>query len=303
MRLSHLSAAKRSRGSGRFGDVFDPNTGEVQAKVALANMSQVEHAIANAQAAQPAWAATNPQRRVCVVFSTWCRRNTTASPASPSEHGKTLPGARRHPARSNRLRHSASRQGRIHRGAGPGIDLLFRAEALGVVAGITAVQFPGDYRSGNVRRRSPAATPSSSSRRNATLLCRCGLPSCSSRPACWKACSTWSMATRKRSIRCSLTTASRRSALSAPRRSRNIFITPGRATVSACSASAAPNHMIVMPDADMDQAVDALIGAGYGSAGELMAISVAVPVGKETADTLLGKLARGEPEDRPLQPR
>ena len=65
----------------------------------------------------------------------------------------------------------------------------------------------------------------------------------------------------------------------------------------------AKNHMIVMPDADMDQAVDALIGAGYGSAGErCMAISVAVPVGKKTADILVEEAdpARGEPEDRPL---
>ena len=65
----------------------------------------------------------------------------------------------------------------------------------------------------------------------------------------------------------------------------------------------AKNHMIVMPDADMDQAVDALIGAGYGSAGErCMAVSVAVPVGKKTADTLVEEAdpARREPQDRPL---
>ena len=67
--IGHFIGGKAVHGnSGRFGDVFDPNTGEVQAKVALASHSEVEHAIANAAAAQPAWAATNPQRRARVMF-------------------------------------------------------------------------------------------------------------------------------------------------------------------------------------------------------------------------------------------
>jgi len=67
--IGHFIGGKAVKGiSGRFGDIFDPNTGEVQARVALAKHSEVEHAIANAEAAQPAWGATNPQRRARVMF-------------------------------------------------------------------------------------------------------------------------------------------------------------------------------------------------------------------------------------------
>ena len=67
--IGHFIGGKAVKGaSGRFGDVFDPNTGEVQAKVALAKQSEVAHAIADAQGAQPGWAATNPQRRARVMF-------------------------------------------------------------------------------------------------------------------------------------------------------------------------------------------------------------------------------------------
>src|SRR5580693_1556385 len=67
--IGHFIGGKAvTGGSGRFADVFNPNTGEVQARVALAKHSEVEHAIALAQAAQPAWAATNPQRRARVMF-------------------------------------------------------------------------------------------------------------------------------------------------------------------------------------------------------------------------------------------
>ena len=96
--IGHFIGGKTVPGtSGRFGDVFDPNTGEVQAKVALAKHSEVEHAIANAEAAQPAWAATNPQRRARVMFKFLelvQKEYDSLARLLSSEHGKTFPDAR-----------------------------------------------------------------------------------------------------------------------------------------------------------------------------------------------------------------
>src|SRR5215467_4492617 len=96
--IGHFIGGKAVKGtSGRFGDVFDPNTGEVQAKVALAKHSEVEHAIANAQAAQPGWAATNPQRRARVMFKFLeliQKEFDALAKLLSSEHGKTVPDAR-----------------------------------------------------------------------------------------------------------------------------------------------------------------------------------------------------------------
>jgi malonate-semialdehyde dehydrogenase (acetylating)/methylmalonate-semialdehyde dehydrogenase len=96
--IGHFIGGKTVKGtSGRSGDVFDPNTGEVQAKVALAKKSEVEAAIANAQAAQPSWAATNPQRRARVMFKFLeliQKEHDSLAKLLSSEHGKTLPEER-----------------------------------------------------------------------------------------------------------------------------------------------------------------------------------------------------------------
>src|SRR6187399_3368500 len=92
--IGHFIGGKVVKGaSGRFGDVFDPNTGEVQAKVALASKSEVEAAIANAEAAQPGWAATNPQRRARVMFKFLelvAKDTENLARILSSEHGKTI---------------------------------------------------------------------------------------------------------------------------------------------------------------------------------------------------------------------
>ncbi len=133
---------------------------------------------------------------------------------------------------------------------------------------------------------------SSSSPASATLRFRCGWPSCSSRRVCRPGYSRWCTATRKPSTRSSITPTSRRWASSAAPTSRSTSTRRAAATGKRAQCfGGAKNHMIVMPDADLDQAVDALIGAGYGSAGErCMAISVAVPVGEQTADRLRARL-------------
>ncbi len=105
--IGHFIGGKTVKGtSGRQGDVFDPNTGEVQAKVALANKSDVEAAIANAEAAQPAWAATNPQRRARVMFKFLeliQKEYDDLARLLSSEHGKSVRRRQgRHPARRSR---------------------------------------------------------------------------------------------------------------------------------------------------------------------------------------------------------
>src|ERR1700684_5949 len=149
--IGHFVGGKEIKGnSGRFGDVFNPNTGEVQAKVALAKHAEVEHAIVNAAAAQPAWAAPNPQRRARVMFK--CRELVqreydNLAALMWSEHGKTVPDARGDIQRGLEVVEFACGiphllKGEYTEGAGPGIDIYSMRQPLGVVAGITPFNFP-----------------------------------------------------------------------------------------------------------------------------------------------------------------
>src|SRR5271156_6316110 len=149
--IGHFIGGKTVSGaSGRFGDVFDPNTGEVQAKVALAAKSEVEKAIANAEAAFPAWAATNPQRRARVMFKflelIQSQYDDLARLLS-SEHGKTFADSKGDIQRGLEVVEFACgiphlMKGEYSEGAGPGIDLYSMRQPLGVVAGITPFNFP-----------------------------------------------------------------------------------------------------------------------------------------------------------------
>ncbi len=134
--IGHFIGGKAVKGtSGRFGDVFDPNTGEVQAKVALAKHAEVEHAIANAQAAQPGWAATNPQRRARVMFKFLelvQKEYDSLAKLLSSEHGKTVPDARGDIQRGLEVVEFACgiptfAQRRLHRGCRSRHRSLFRA--------------------------------------------------------------------------------------------------------------------------------------------------------------------------------
>src|SRR5512135_2483060 len=149
--IGHFIGGKTVKGtSGRFGDVFNPNTGEVQAKVALAKHSEVEHAIANAEAAQPAWAAVNPQRRARVMFKFLelvQKEYDALARLLSSEHGKTFPDAKGDIQRGLEVVEFAcgiphAMKGEYTEGAGPGIDVYSMRQPLGVVAGITPFNFP-----------------------------------------------------------------------------------------------------------------------------------------------------------------
>ena len=299
--IGHFIGGKAVKGtSGRFGDVFDPNTGEVQAKVALAKHSEVEHAVANGQAAQPGWAATNPQRRARVMFKFLeliQKEFDTLAKLLSSEHGKTVPDARGDIQRGVEVVEFACGiphllKGEFSEGAGPAIDLYSVHQPLGVVAGITPFNFPAmipmwkfapAIACGNAFILKPSERDPSVPMRLAELMVDAGLPP-----------GILNVVNGDKEAVDTLLTDPRVMAIGfvgSSNIAEYIYATGCANGKRVQCFGGAKNHMIVMPDADMDQAVDALVGAGYGSAGErCMAVSVAVPVGKKTADILVEKL-------------
>ncbi|MDT3687235.1 MAG: CoA-acylating methylmalonate-semialdehyde dehydrogenase [Pseudorhodoplanes sp.] len=299
--IGHFIGGKSVSGkSSRFGEVFDPNTGEVQAKVALASRAEVEAAIANAEAAQPAWAATNPQRRARVMFKFLELIQKEIEPLAKvlsSEHGKVLSDAKGDIQRGVEVVEFACgiphlMKGEYTDGAGPGIDLYSMRQPLGVVAGITPFNFPAmipmwkfapAIACGNSFILKPSERDPSVPMRLAELMLEAGLPA-----------GVLNVVNGDKEAVDALLTDPRVKAIgfvgSTPI-AEYIYTTGCAHGKRVQCFGGAKNHMIVMPDADMDQAVDALVGAGYGAAGErCMAISVAVPVGEKTADALVKKL-------------
>src|SRR5262250_590728 len=299
--IGHFIGGEHVKGSsGRFGDVFNPNTGEVQARVAFAKHSEVEHAIAVAEAAQPAWAATNPQRRARVMFKFLelvQKEFDALARLLSSEHGKTFADSKGDIQRGLEVVEFACgiphlMKGEFSEGAGPGIDLFSMRQPLGVVAGITPFNFPAmipmwkfapALACGNAFILKPSERDPSVPMRLAELLIEAGLPA-----------GVLNVVNGDKEAVDALLTDPRIQAIGFVGSSsiaEYIYSTGCANGKRVQCFGGAKNHMIVMPDADMDQAVDALIGAGYGSAGErCMAVSVAVPVGKKTADTLVQKL-------------
>jgi len=299
--VGHFIGGKHTKGtSGRTGDVFQPMTGDIIAKVALANKADVRAAVENAKAAQPGWAATNPQRRARVMFKFLeliAKETDTLADMLAREHGKTVADAKGDIQRGVEVVEFACGiphllKGEYTDGAGPGIDMYSMRQALGVVAGITPFNFPAmiplwkcapAIACGNAFIMKPSERDPSCPMRIAELFLEAGLP-----PGILNVVNGDKEAVD--------------GILDDPDIAAVGFVgsTPiaqyvySRATANGKRAQCfggAKNHMLIMPDADMDKAVDALIGAGYGSAGErCMAISVAVPVGEATADALVSKL-------------
>ncbi len=297
----HFIGGKHVEGkSGRFSDVWQPMDGSLRGKVALASKAELTEAVANAKAAQPAWAAVNPQRRVRVLMKFLelvAKHNDELADILAREHGKTIPDAKGDIQRGVEVVEVAlgaphMLKGEFTDGAGPGIDIYSMRQPLGVVAGITPFNFPAmipmwklapAIACGNAFILKPSERDPGVPMRLAELMIEAGLP------------------------------AGILNVVNGDKESVDAIIddpdiqaigfvgsTPiaeyiyGRGCSNGKRVQCfggAKNHMIVMPDADMDQAVDALIGAGYGAAGErCMAISVAVPVGQKTADELVKRL-------------
>jgi malonate-semialdehyde dehydrogenase (acetylating)/methylmalonate-semialdehyde dehydrogenase len=299
--IGHWINGKKVAGtSGRFADIYNPATGEVQARVALASQAELDDAIAKAAVAQQCWAATNPQRRarVMMAFGALINQNMDRLAELVSrEHGKTLPDARGDVQRGLEVVEvcmgaPAMLKGEYMDSAGPGIDLYAMRQPLGVVAGITPFNFPAMIPlwkmapaivSGNAMILKPSERVPSTSLLLAELFQEAGLPD-----------GVLQVVNGDKAVVDGL--------LDHPVIQGVGFVgsTPiaqyiyGRAATNGKRAQCfggAKNHMIIMPDADLDKAADALIGAGYGAAGErCMAISVAVPVGEKTADALIERL-------------
>lgn len=299
--LYHFIGGKRVNGqSGRSGDVYWPMTGEVAAKVPFASRDEVRQTVADAKAAQPAWAALNPQVRARVMFKFLQlieREKDSLADILAREHGKTIPDALGDIQRGVEVVEFACGiphllKGEFTEGAGPGIDMYSMRQPLGVVAGITPFNFPAmipmwkfapAIACGNAFILKPSERDPSVPLRLAELFFEAGLPA-----------GILNVVNGDKEAVDALLDDPDIQAIgfvgSTP--VAEYIYTKGCASGKRVQCFAgAKNHMIIMPDADMDQAVDALIGSGYGSAGErCMAISVAVPVGKSTADTLFEKL-------------
>ncbi|MFE5515250.1 CoA-acylating methylmalonate-semialdehyde dehydrogenase [Streptomyces sp. NPDC056529] len=299
--LTHFIGGKHTAGtSGLFGDVYDPNTGTVRARVPLAGRADTEHAIADAVAAQREWGAWNPQRRARVLLRflqlVEDERDALARLLS-AEHGKTVADAHGDLQRGLEMVEFAAGVPHLLKGeftdnAGTGIDVHSLRSPLGVVAGITPFNFPAmiplwqaapALACGNAFILKPSERDPSVPIRLAELFLDAGLPA-----------GVLNVVNGGEEAVTTLLEDPRVQALgfvgSTPI-AAHIYATAAAHGKRAQCFGGAKNHMIVMPDADLDQAVDALVGAGYGSAGErCMAISVAVPVGEETADRLVAAL-------------
>src|SRR5687768_1503578 len=298
--IGHFIGGKQVKGSGRTADVFNPDTGEVRAKVALASKAEVEQAIANAAAAQPEWAATNPQRRARVMFKFLeliAKENDSLAAMLSSEHGKTIPDAKGDIQRGVEVVEFACGiphllKGEYTEGAGPAIDLYSMRQPLGVVAGITPFNFPAmipmwkfapAIACGNAFILKPSERDPGVPMALAALMIEAGLP-----PGILNVVNG-----DKEAVDAILDDPDIKAVgfVGSSPIAQYIYERAAATGKRAQCFGGAKNHAIIMPDADMDQTVDALIGAGYGSAGErCMAISVAVPVGKTTADRLMEKL-------------
>ncbi len=299
--LTHFINGKQVKGtSGRFGDVYNPATGEVQAKVPFASAAEVEAAIADAAKAQPKWGEMNPQRRGRVMMEMVRLLNRDMdklAEALSREHGKTLPDARGDVQRGLEVIEYCigapqMLKGEFTDGAGPGIDMYSMRQPLGVVGIIMPFNFPAmmplwhlgpALASGNAAVLKPSERDPSVALMIGELFVEAGLPE-----------GVLQVVNGDKEAVDTILDSDVIQGVSFVGSTAVAKYIYSRATSTGKRAQCfggAKNHMIVMPDADMDQAADALVGAGYGAAGErCMAISVAVPVGEETADRLLEKL-------------
>ncbi|NQW80617.1 MAG: CoA-acylating methylmalonate-semialdehyde dehydrogenase [Polaromonas sp.] len=300
----HVNGRLVAGASVRQQDVFNPATGAVTARVALANAADVNAAVVAAKAAFPAWSDTPPIRRARVMFKFLELLNQHKDQLAhliTAEHGKVFTDAQGEVARGIDIVEFACGIPQLLKGdftdqVSTGIDNWTLRQPLGVVAGITPFNFPVmvpmwmypvAIAAGNCFILKPSPIDPSASLFMADLLKKAGLPD-----------GVFNVVQGDKEAVDALLVHPDVHAISfvgSTPIANYIYETGAHHGKRVQALGGAKNHMVVMPDADLDQAVDALIGAGYGSAGErCMAISVAVLVG-DVADRLLPKLqARAE---------
>jgi malonate-semialdehyde dehydrogenase (acetylating)/methylmalonate-semialdehyde dehydrogenase len=299
--IEHFVSGKALIGAaGRHGDVFNPNTGAVQARVALANAREIDAAVQSAAKAFPGWASTNPQRRARVMFAfkqlVEMNMDELAHLLS-SEHGKVIADSKGDIQRGLEVIEFAcgiphALKGEYTEGAGPGIDVYSMRQPLGVVAGITPFNFPAmipmwmfglAIAAGNTFILKPSEKDPSVPVRLAELMMEAGAPE-----------GVLNVVHGDKEAVDAIIAHPEIKAISFVGSSdiAHYIYSHGAANGKRVQAmGGAKNHGIVLPDADLDQVVKDLVGAAYGSAGErCMALPVVVPVGKKTADDLRERL-------------
>ena len=299
-RIGHwISGEFRDGTSGHSSDVFDPALGKAVRKVSLASADEVDAAVAAAREAFPAWAATPPQRRARVLFRMQelvGRHSKDLARLITREHGKTLPDAEGEVQRGLEVIEFACGiphllNGQYSDNVGGGISNWSQRMPLGVTAGITPFNFPFmvpmwmapvAIACGNAFILKPSERDPSPSLLAAELFREAGLPA-----------GVFNVVQGDKVAVDGLLNHPDVQAVSfvgSTPIARYIYETAAKNGKRAQALGGAKNHMVVMPDADLDQAADALIGAAYGSAGErCMAISVAVAVG-DIADDLVERV-------------
>ena len=298
--IDHHISGGAGGGAGRLSDVLDPNNGGVQAQVALGDRALLDRAVAAAKAAQPAWAMTNPQRRARVMFE--FKRLVEANLEElaqmlSAEHGKVIADSRGDVQRGLDVVEFACAAPHVLKGdytigAGPGIDVYSMRQPIGIGAGITPFNFPamiplwmGAIATvvGNAFILKPSERDPSVPVRLAELFLEAGMPE-----------GIFQVVHGDKEMVDAILDHPDIGAVSFVGSSDIAHYVYNRGVANGKRVQAmggAKNHGIVMPDADLDQVVNDLTGAAFGSAGErCMALPVVVPVGEDTANRLRDKL-------------
>ena len=299
--VHHFIAGAHKAGSDtRTCDIFDPGTGQVQAQVCMGTPADLDEAVQTALAAQPEWAATNPQRRARVMFRfkelLEANMDELAELLS-SEHGKVTADSKGDIQRGLEVIEFACGiphllKGEYTQGAGPGIDIYAMRQPLGVVAGITPFNFPAmipmwmfgiALACGNAFILKPSEKDPSVPVRLAELMLEAGAPE-----------GILNVVQGDKTVVDAILTHDDIRAVSFVGSSDIAHYVYSTGTANGKRVQAmggAKNHGIILPDADMDQVVADIAGAAFGSAGErCMALPVAVPVGTETADIFVERM-------------
>ena len=289
-----IDGAAFTGASGRYGDVFNPNTGEVQARVQFATEAEVDKAVQSAVRAQQTWALVNPQRRARVMFEFKRlieRDMDVLAEILSSEHGKVIADSKGDIQRGLEVIEFAcgiphALKGEYTEGAGPGIDVYSMRQPLGVAAGITPFNFPGmipmwmfgiAIAVGNTFILKPSEKDPTVPVKLAELMMEAGAPA-----------GVLNVIHGDKAAVDAILDHPDIKAVSFVGSSDIAHYVYSKGTAAGKRVQAmggAKNHGLILPDADLEQATKDIIGAAYGSAGErCMALPVVVPVGKKTAD-------------------
>jgi malonate-semialdehyde dehydrogenase (acetylating)/methylmalonate-semialdehyde dehydrogenase len=299
--IGHYVGGKRIAGtSGKSGDVFNPATGERSGRVAFAGVAEVDAAVAAATAAFPAWSDLPPARRATVMFrfrELILRDADRLAGLITAEHGKTFSDAQGELARGLEIVEFVCGiphllKGEMTEQVSTGVDSHARRQPLGVCAGISPFNFPAmvpmwmfpvALACGNTFVMKPSEKDPSLALELAALLTEAGLPA-----------GVFNVVNGDKVAVDALLAHPGISAISfvgSTPIAEYVYKTGTGAGKRVQALGGAKNHLVVMPDADLDSAVDALMGSAFGSAGErCMAISIAVAVGDEVADALIERL-------------